>query len=541
MQFVYNESEVKEHENAIRAKTSKYAATVLAGFMNPNNTAITGMPTPSDNDSDYLYSVSSAGTVKLNSTTTSVVIAYDPEVSLRSGQLHVNVYEIGSTNYFSQVNIGRPSTDFTSAAVIYSSLKVQNASANDTIAGNQVHAVLQAQPRDLPSMTQSQLISYVTDRSRDYVSMNSNTDGTRSQVLTDHLGNKPAIMSEGQVANVASTVYRLSATASGNNLEFPTGPWTAGGLASSGTVLYNTGLQTDRSVLPFSSSTYASRVSVLVNFSQAAGTTFFAGTGGTRVLRANFIDYGGNSIGSRNLTGTFINGTTVTAGTAVVSFSGSCIVFNSTTPIYNVTITAVGFADSEAVIDLIQVDVEAISETADIPIRKVHVVRIDGVNSAASIQLEPEVVLAALPSADRMFVSNLTSNQEEIDTQFLGRILKKAFTSLDKVSSLSGHSFISNVMHASTEALSGVMSDTSKLEAFSFSSIGKSFKHISNIVKEARNTGSNILKTVNPAIKFYAKSGLPGSEYAGDAERLIEVGKKYGVIKSMSLEDRTAY
>jgi len=50
MQFVYNESEVKEHENAIRAKTSKYAATVLAGFMNPNNTAITGMPTPSDND-----------------------------------------------------------------------------------------------------------------------------------------------------------------------------------------------------------------------------------------------------------------------------------------------------------------------------------------------------------------------------------------------------------------------------------------------------------------------------------------------------------
>jgi len=537
MQFHYDKNEYDEAEAMTRARTAKYATTLLAGFANPNNTGLTGMQTPTEAENDYLYAVSSAGNVKFASATTSAVIIFDPEVSARSGQMHVNVYEYGgASTVLTQVPIGRPSTDFVNMGVVYSALKVQNASANDTVSGSQVHAVIQAIPTTLETISQSILISSVTDRSTDYVNVNSNADGTRSQILTNHLGNAASTVLSETLSNAATSVLYIQVDSSNTSAASPSALYVAGGLNSATPVLFNTALLTDRTVLPFSSSTYSARIAYSFTITDATSSVFIDNSNG---LLVEFLDATGTAVTTRSVRGSHYPG--VTAATLTATFVGESGIVLSSKPIRDIKITLTGTGDVTARLSDARFNLQLTSETSDISNRSIHVVRIDGVNSGASIQIEPEVVIAALPSSDRMFTANLKSSTEEIDTQFLTRILKSTFKSLDKVSTLSGHGFISNVMHANADGFATSLTEDSSMEAFSIKKLSHTLKKVSNVVKEARNVGSKAINSLSPVISMYSQSGLPGSEMAGTAATLIEKGRKTGVIKAMSNSERFTY
>lgn len=163
---------------------------------------------PTGDESVRLYTAKGGSALTFSAGTTSAAVVFDPEASLRNGQMGVVVYERNAANTVTNarvVNLGRAAEDFLSVGVLSSGLKVFNSSGSDVIGGTQSAAVLTSVPRDISAITTTDLSNFSGNHERDLVSgVISRDDATMTMVMTEHFGGKMCLARPNTQANVVS-------------------------------------------------------------------------------------------------------------------------------------------------------------------------------------------------------------------------------------------------------------------------------------------------------------------------------------------------
>lgn len=168
-----------------------------------------------------LYTASGSESVTLQTAgtaSTSAVVVLDPEATLRNGQCAAYVVErfqsggVFTVNAVTQIAVGRPSSDFTSAGIFSGGLSVENTSSVDTIAGFQTQAVLYSVPADLTNITSTDLRNATTDSETDLTQANCREDGTVTIAFPYHYGQKMALMRDNTSSHETARTYTVIRT-----------------------------------------------------------------------------------------------------------------------------------------------------------------------------------------------------------------------------------------------------------------------------------------------------------------------------------------
>lgn len=192
--------------------TKAYAIDVAEASTNAFNKQARGdIEAPGANENVRLFTAKGGSAVTLSGSTTSASVVFDPEASLRNGQLHVNVFErnaAGKCTAVQSTNLGRPSSEFLSCGVLSSGLKVFNSSGVDVIGGTQSSAVLTSIPKDLSTMSSTELSNSCANHERDLISgVVSRDDSTMTTTFSNHFGQKMALCRIDTEANVVKRIW----------------------------------------------------------------------------------------------------------------------------------------------------------------------------------------------------------------------------------------------------------------------------------------------------------------------------------------------
>uniref|UniRef100_A0A2V0RAP0 Uncharacterized protein n=1 Tax=viral metagenome TaxID=1070528 RepID=A0A2V0RAP0_9ZZZZ len=515
--------------------TKAYAVDVAEASTNAFNKQARGdIEAPGANENVRLFTAKGGSAVTLSSATTSASIVFDPEASLRNGQLHVNVFErnaAGSCVAVQTTSLGRPSSEFLSCGVLSSGLKVFNSSGVDVIGGTQSSAVLTSIPKDLSTITSTDLSNSCANHERDLISgVVSREDSTMTTTFSNHFGQKMALCRTDTEANVVKRIWdeargsRRSTVGESLSFTIPTdmnvpdsgtlttvqiaaelaaSPTYIGGStpATGGRVFLDTARLTAANN-PLTLATYTVDVNAYLQFQNASGDVpaYFLSA------RVYAMDAAGTIVDTSNVDDR------VNVDSQAFDASFRCTLKSSSTPIARVAAVAV-YNNSNMTTDLVSngqthMVVTAYEETADVPARPIHVTVLEGLNLGATLNLSSFAVLTGVPDATNVFISPSTTSTESVyDDNAVEMFLKSVSRSMPRAFTIAGQESTGRQL----QALYGDEKLEVAFKAMSFSEVGSELKRIGKYAKRGTKELMHVMRELEPLMdRGSAMAGLPG-------------------------------
>lgn len=524
----------------------KYVEELSGIIVNPYGNSVNGSLMAPNSTSDAMVYVSEgAGTITLQSTTSTVVAVYDAEATFRSGQSKIYVYERNPSDVVikqSLINVGRVSTDFLAGALISSSLKCTNTSATDQIAGNQSQATLHSIPKSVASLTATSLMLNVRDKDSKLVpNVNSKFDGTQSTTICEHLGGAMAFLRDGAKTNLARMGFNLSAAAS---------------TASDG-IRDNSALDVVKSADFTTGQTYLDYATHALYDSKQSGNTkdplTFASFKAHLTLNMSVANSGSKGdvvfkLVALDEAGTLLDSVDIEFADVAATGTETSIVFtqsvvSTTSPIARVMVfieeDPAGTAhDSPSVLTRAQGAsgrLEAVEETGDIPGRGIHVCVFEGVNGSASLNFHGANVIAGIPDSTTAFIAGGASlDAPDYDLSTVLDMLQSLKFNIQRAYTVSGATL-------SGTAVRGIVASPAMfpaMEARSFRKIGRAFRKARKLAQRTRDQLSDAAREVQPVIREAGQilgsmeGGEVYSERLGQADRAISEAQGRGYLKA---------
>lgn len=508
-----------------------------------------------------LYTASGSESVTLQTSgtaSTSAVVVFDPEATLRNGQSAAYVIErfqsggVFTVNAVTQIAIGRPSSDFTSAGVFSGGLAIENTSSVDTIAGFQTQAVLYSVPGDLVNITSTDLRNATTDSEQDLAQANCREDGTTTIAFPYHYGQKMALMRPNTSSHETRRTYTTIRTVRPGGSIFGNG--IVSNVGVDGATQTGTGIGEIDHDKRIGDSVSMKFSSVAAAIASSAGSLIFdsnliTGQSDLFTFATTTVDFDLNVYTSSTTTGSQINIQLVVAALdaagntlATDSFdheqqtkdlSGTSVL-NSTdgtgvttdisgrlesagAPIARVIV----FYEDSTNIDCsflgARVSFQTLEQTSDIPSRPVHVCVLDGLNAGATLTVRAGNVLTGVPDSSNSMLAGKSPTNARINHSAIDGYMRSFSMSFQ-------HAFLSTAYKAMTEStrlLSIRPEFEASMHAFSFGQIGKALSDIGKEAKKVRKGASNVARAALPIVDVVAPammlSGNPAAQGAGAA------------------------
>lgn len=516
------------------SKAADYVKELSSLMVNPFNNSVNGaLPAPTSTADAMVYVSEGQGTLALHNDTTSLVVAYDPEVTFRNGQARVVVYQKTATGAVKQedlINVGRVSTDFLAGSIISSALRVSNTSATDAIAGNQSQASLHSIPKVVSSLSSTSLIQNVRDKDSKLISnVNSKFDGTQTMSITEHMGEKLALLRDGAKANLARMGFNISSPGSGADGIAATGSKTViaadyGATASAAQALYDTN-QTGNLKNPLTFATFKCHLSLTIPI------TFSAAGSVTMILNA--LDEAGTSLDSVEIE---VHNSDSSGGTDLTVVIDQSLV-STTSAIARVTLhnkVITGGGTVSVANNVASGRIEAVEETGDIPGRGVHICIVEGVNNKASINVHAANVIAGIPDSTTAFIAGSgTTDTPEYGISEVTDALQALKYSVQRAYTISGAA-IADQGTSQMIASSGFRRAMRRGR----STMMKGFRAFKDAARVTRDTASDAAKVLQPILQKVGGILSDSDEY-GDAgagmlqlSNAIDAAQDSGVLRA---------
>uniref|UniRef100_A0A2V0RC97 Uncharacterized protein n=1 Tax=viral metagenome TaxID=1070528 RepID=A0A2V0RC97_9ZZZZ len=515
-----------------RAYATEVAETALNGF---DRQARGTLPAPNGDENVRLFTARGGSAVTLAAGTRSAAVVYDPEATLRNGQLAVYIYERSATDAVTAVQrvaLGRSSDEFISAGILSSGLKVFNSSGVDVIGGTQTAGVLTSVPRDISTLTTTDVANFSPNHERDLVSgVVSREDATMTLALTEHLGKKMCLARANTTSNLVKRTWDdgigTRRTTSGESL----GPSAVTAFASIGT-----GVRTAQQVLdapqfhlldsnnlsasnnPLTLATFNVDFSVHVEFddSNAADTSY------RMDLKALAIDASGTIITSIDMTDV----TNVTADQSFMCIARGSLT-SSTVPIARVVVGVDRTQQSFTTLDYKPAfstnSISAYEETADVAARPIHVCVFEGLNASATINVSSYAVLTGVPDSSNVFIASAQEDDNDVtDFNSVEIFMKSVIRSLPRAFTVSGHGEVTRnltAMYNSEEV------DVA-FKAMSFGDVTRGVRKLGSLAKGTAKDLPHLLSELKPYVELAGTgmSMMPGT--AGRVGAMVQAGAR---------------
>jgi hypothetical protein len=519
---------------SIIERTKRYATELADSALNGFEKQARGdIAAPNGDENVKIYTAKGGSAVTLNSTTTSATVVFDPEASLRNGQLNVTVFErdsSGTVGYEQVVNLGRSTAEFISAGVLSSGLKVFNSSGVDVIGGTQTAAVLTSVARNVSTLDSTDVANSCANHERDMVSgVVSREDATMTMVLTEHFGKKMCLARSNTHANLVRRIWDdgvgTRSTTTGESLSHTSDTaMDAVGSSSradsaiiSGTTYHvlDTDLLSDANN-PLTLATYMAdfEVNAVMDAPTTTDTDYLVD------LKALALDAAGNVLSSRKVRDV----TNVTSGQQFI-LSGSGTLTSTTVPIARVIVAIDKNLTDQANLDFLaspsSSKVVAYEETADIAARPIHVCVLEGLNSSATLNLSSFAVLTGVPDSTNVFIASATPASDVVyDTNAVEIFLKSMSRALPRAFTVSGHSAVTKEL----TAMYGDEEMTVAFKAMSFDDVARRVKHAGSMAKKAFREIESMAQKSEPMMRNAGgvMSRMPG--VVGDVGDALIVG-----------------
>uniref|UniRef100_A0A2V0RA81 Uncharacterized protein n=1 Tax=viral metagenome TaxID=1070528 RepID=A0A2V0RA81_9ZZZZ len=520
---------------SIVEQTRSYAVDLADSLLNGFTKQVKGsLQAPNGDENVKVFTAKGGSAVTLRNDTTSAAVIFDPEATLRNGQMSVSVFERDSSDAVikaSRVNIGRSTEEFISAGVLSSGIKVFNSSGVDVIGGTQTAAVLTSVPREISTITSTDVANFCANHERDLASgIVSRDDATMTMVMTDHFGKKMCLARTNTHSNLIKRVWddgigdrrntigeSLGKTAATTNMG---GAGTS--LRSEATLIADTARTVlDTSVLtdannPLTLATYMVDFDVYATFESPTTTD----TDFTVDFAAFALDAAGAVVGRRDMHDV----KAITSGAQLQLSCGGTIT-SSTVPISRVIVVIDRTLVDQSTLNYTPTRstnvVAAYEETADIAARPIHVCVLEGLNASATINLNTFAVLTGVPDSTNVFISSSSPSDSEIyDTNSVEIFLRSISRALPRAFTVSGHAAVTKHL----TAMYGSEEVSIAFQAMSFESVAKHAQKLRSVAHKAGKELADAMDALEPIVSTSGKimSMLPGP--VGTAGSLMSRG-----------------
>jgi len=499
------------------AQTKEYATEVAEAALNAFEKQARGtLSAPGGAENVKLFTAKGGSAVTLASTTTSAAVIFDPEASLRNGQMSVLVHERDSSDGVTNVqklNLGRASEEFISAGVLSSGLKVFNSSGVDVIGGTQSAAVLSSVPRKASTITSTDLSNFCPNHERDLASgVVSREDATMTMALTSHYGQKMCLARSNTQGNVIRRSWDDGVGSRRTTVGQALGPTTdlsyaalsnssrttaqiladqdQSGAAFAGRHLIDTD-NLDEANNPLTLATYSVefRTDNMFNTGDVADTDF------RHEVVALALDAANNVIVSkemrivRNMSAVGINLQMVTSGTltsTTVPIARLVVAVRAESANQSTSLIAAGQSHSV---------VTAIEETADIPARGIHFCVFEGLNASATININSFAVLTGVPDSTNVFISSGTQSSDDVhDYNAVEIFLRSISNVLPRAFTVGGHGEFTREL----KTMYGDEETSVAFKAMSFAPLARRIKSSASVAKRSARDAAMMAKKVLP-------------------------------------------
>lgn len=491
--------------------TEDYAYEVASYAINPFSSQVSGsVLAPMNDDNSRLFSSKGGASVILGNATRSAVVMFDPEGSLRNGQLRAIVYERNAADTVvaqQTVPVGRASSDFLAAGVCSAGMKVANTSGIDTISGTQTAGVLLSVPRDVTTMSGTDLTNFSLDHERD-LAMNvvSRDDSTMTVATTPHFGSRMSMTRTNTNANVIRRSH-TSSTVVGENMiadngtVLPQYATVADALAGSSALL---ALDTGRlgtANNPLTLATYSADISMTLVVSD----TDAPNASGTFNIHVRFkivaLDAANNVLDTDEV----YYSQPETLQNQNMAYVVQSSLASNTSPIHRIIVYTIDIASAAALTvsnptgqKQSAAVVTAFEECSDIPVRPIHFCILEGVNAGASLSINAGGLIAGVPDSDNAFISTgLNATGKVVDSNLVGMFLKSVARSLPRAYTLDGHGAVER-------QITGFFNEKEMslaLRAMSFDTISRAVKKTTKLAKKARKAVSGAVEVLEPFLE----------------------------------------
>uniref|UniRef100_A0A2V0R8W2 Uncharacterized protein n=1 Tax=viral metagenome TaxID=1070528 RepID=A0A2V0R8W2_9ZZZZ len=496
------------------SKTKEYAIEVAQTALSSFERQARGtLEAPNGDENVRLYTAKGGSAITMSSTVTSATIVYDPEATVRNGQLNVVAYgrnSSGQVVQVSSVNLGRPTDEFLSVGVLSSGLKVLNSSGVDVIGGTQSAGILTSVPRDISTLDSTSLANACSNHERDLASgVISRDESTVTVCMTEHFGKKMALCRSNTLGNIVQRTWDDGIGNRKRTIGQSLGPTenktlsTTNVNASDADVIATDSLRImDTNLLdaannPLTLATYSASFTAYLQMGDPDITSISHPS--VYVMLA--LDAANNVIGRSEIRD--IVSVTDNQNYSV-RLTGS--VSSSTVPIHRVVVGATyseGVAVEIVVASASTFSLTAFEETADIAARPIHVCVLEGLNASATLNLTSTAVLCGVPDSTNVFIGATGSTVPEVyDTNAVEMFLKSIARTLPRAFTISGHGAVTR----SLTAMYGDESVDLAFKAMSFSDVSKKAADLVRQATKLRHELAPYVETVGAAASM-----LPGT------------------------------
>lgn len=528
------------------------------------STAMNGALQSPCNPRHNLFVMEGSHTLVAMGGTARVVVLLDAEATLRNGQATAYALEYtanGELQNMTNIPISAGSADFSCASVVAMRMDVKSASSVNEVTGHITGAVLNTVPKDVHNLTATRL-RQKTPNKGDQSTCLLRDDGISLLAITTHMGAKPVSLDANSYPQTENSfaVYVGGTDSSINGFDTNQQPFRASNAQMVNSVI------TPQVARDLEVGNETNRIWDSARLGPDAHNVFTLGTygmelqwhgdveikdanaqqGGTQVMifTCVVLDYVGDVMSTQDISITMQHRDTANEPQSVdLNFE----FMRQTRPIARAFFycSRSSFA-SDISVNMIppsgdilmnprqRVKVRGITNTGDLADRDIGIVIGEGLAASptqgASLNIECCLVVSAIPSADRTFISGGAS-----DT-FVDDALIKSYlrTVLKGVPRASVHTEIGEI----SSVISHIMSikDHSELfHAWSFGSIGRAFKHVASTVRSGVRGFDKVLTKALPVMKnvghYVSEYGkyvpIIGDEVS-EAGTLLEVGAKVG-------------
>lgn len=523
-----------EHHNA----TNDYVKSLFAMMLNVDHArSLNGRLASPTNPNTNIWLCEGIASPTLVVGATSFTTVFEPEITLRSGQLSCTLYEFNSARELIServITASAPSTEFSAMGVICASMQVKNTSSTQDTAGSLTIASVNFEPKQVHNLSQTNLIqksNYPTD----VTSVDMRTDGAGGFCMTSHIGEKLSTTEALTVSNRSEVTTHWVMKPSTNTA----GTTAAGGAPNKvgwsqwAENFLDGGTPTAaRDEVTNSAKTRIWDSKYCVDIGQP--DVFKHSTRGARIKFETrmkmgqgdydfccvILDHAGNIMASEIKTQAAF-GSSETSAYIKHSISldfefaqmpkaiGRAFIYCSalsTADLSYITASsgsiATGDADEGVGSDSVnsptgEVTVTSISQDSDIPDRPILVSVGEGVNALASIKISIQALVGAIPSSSNTFVSGSLSRDNGVNDTAVQGYLKTVGKMVRRTYALSTAEEYANTIGS----IHNMPEHSELLEAFSFSDIAKAVSSAARMGYDAVRRAQGYIRSAKPIIK----------------------------------------
>jgi len=514
---------------SITERTKHYAIAVAEASLNAFTHQARGdLPAPGNAENVKLYTAKGGSAVTLAAGTDSAAVVFDPESSLRNGQLNVAVFErdSGVVTRVQHVNLGRSSEEFISVGVLSSGLKVFNSSGTDVIGGTQTGTVLSSVPREVSTITSTDLSNFCPNHERDLASgVVSRDDSTMTMALSNHYGTKMCLARSNTMGNIVRRTWddgiatrrqtagqSLGPTATATTYNVLTSTprsdaqilaeLSQGGGSIAGSNIMDTANLTDANN-PLTLATYSVEFSSTAIFTDAAA----ADPDYRQGYVALALDAAGTIIASKEMR-------VIRNATNAKDFEMACSgsISSSTVPISRFILAIRDESTAQGTLNLTGVfshaRLTALEETADIPARPIHITVLEGLNASATLNINSFAVLTGTPDSTNVFIGSSPTTDEVYDINAVEIFLRSITRVMPRAFTVSGH----GAYNTQLKAMYGDEEMGVAFQAMSFEQVSERVKRMGTLAKKGAKEIAQAVAEIEPHLQKagYVMSRLPG-------------------------------